>query len=141
MERWHRTLKLYLAKHPAASLRELQGHLDAFAAYYNEVRPHRAAGRATPAERYGARERAVPGAVTPRAHYRVRHDVVDKAGKVSLRYKGKMLHLNVGYARRGQRVVLHIVDERVRILSEGYALIGEATLDPTKSYQPVRRPQ
>ncbi len=44
--------------------------------------------------------------------------------------------------RHGASVlVVHIVDERVRILSEGYALIGEATLDPTKNYQPVRRPQ
>ncbi|MDE3031956.1 MAG: IS481 family transposase [Acidobacteriota bacterium] len=140
MERWHRTLKLFLAKHPARSLRELQSHLDDFATYYNEVRPHRAAQRRTPAERYGAREKAVVGPARPSPHYRVRRDVVDPHGKVSLRYKGKMLHLNVGYAHRGQKVVLHVVDEHVRVLTSAYKLIGEATLNPTQSYQPVRRP-
>ena len=139
MERWHLTLKLFLAKHPAHSLRELQHHLDDFARYYNEVRPHRSCARRTPAERYGARERAVPGPLRPAPHYRVRHDVVDPHGKVSLRYKGKMLHLNVGYARRGQKVILHVVDEHVRVLTSAYKLIGEATLNPAQSYQPVRR--
>ncbi len=61
MERWYRTLKLFLAKHPARSLRELQRHLDDFAHYYNEVRPHRACARRTPSERYGAREGRSPG--------------------------------------------------------------------------------
>lgn len=139
MERWHATLKLFLDKHPARSLRELQGHLDDFAHYYNEVRPHRAAKRRTPSERYRARTKAVAGPPRQEAHYRVRHDVVDPHGKVSLRYKGKMLHLNVGYAFRGRRIILHIVDEHVRVLSDTYSLIGEATLDPTQSYQPVRR--
>ena len=139
MERWHATLKLFLSKPPARSLRELQGHLDDFAHYYNEARPHRAAARRTPGERYRARTKAVPSPPHERTHYRVRHDVVDDTGKVSLRYLGKMLHLNVGYRHRGQRVILHIVDEHVRILSEAYSLIGEATLNTAQSYQPVRR--
>ncbi len=75
----------------------------------------------------------------PSPHYRVRRDVVDPHGKVSLRYKGTMLHLNVGYAHRGQRVILHIVDEHVRVLPNAYKLVGEATLNPAQSYQPVRR--
>lgn len=137
-ERWHQTLKRYLAKHPARSLAALQRHLDAFVTYYNEVRPHRATGRRPPITRYRAREKVVPQG-TARQHHRVRHDVIDSRGAVSLRYKGKMLHLGVGYRHRGERVILHIVDERVRVLSESYTLIGQATLNPAQGYQPVKR--
>ena len=139
VERWHSTLKKWLTKHPANTIPELQRYLDEFCDYYNNVRPHRARARVTPAVAYVAREKAIPVPSQKRPHYRVRHDVVDAEGKVSLRYKGKMLHLNVGYRHRRQRILLHIIDERVRILTEDYKLIGEATLDPRQSYQPVRR--
>jgi hypothetical protein len=61
---------------------ELQAHLDRFVASYNNVRPHRALGRRTPAAAYGARTKARP----PREPvdvegYRVRHDRVDDAAK------------------------------------------------------------
>src|SRR4029077_19431450 len=37
-----------------------QRHLDRFATYYNNVRPHRGVGRRTPAEVFAAREKAYP---------------------------------------------------------------------------------
>ena len=47
VERLHQTLKRYLANQDAAAtLAELQGQLDAFAHYYNTIRPHRALGGA-----------------------------------------------------------------------------------------------
>ena len=47
VERFHQTLKKWLAKQPAAtSVAELQIQLNRFAAYYNTVRPHRAIGTA-----------------------------------------------------------------------------------------------
>jgi transposase InsO family protein len=141
IERWHRTLKQFLAQHPSRSLAQLQRNLDEFVLYYNETRPHRARGRRTPASAYAAREKARPAAPTHRPHYRVRRDVVDPHGKVSLRHRAKMLHVNVGYRHRGQRVILHIIDDEVRVLTKDYALIGEATLDPAQSYQPLRRVQ
>ena len=36
-------------------------------------------------------------------------------------------------------MVLHVIDDEVRVLSEDFTLIGEATLDLTQSYQPLRR--
>lgn len=49
VERFHQTLKKYLAKcDPAPSRQFLQGQLDRFTRYYNEVRPHRSLGRRTP---------------------------------------------------------------------------------------------
>ena len=62
VERLHQTLKRYLAKQDAApTLAELQGQLDAFAHYYNTIRPHRALGGRTPLQAYSARVKARPG--------------------------------------------------------------------------------
>jgi transposase InsO family protein len=49
VERFHQTLKQWLARHPrAATTADLQGQLDTFRAYYNPQRPHRALDRRTP---------------------------------------------------------------------------------------------
>ena len=51
VERFHQTLKKHLSAQPAAdSPPAVQEQVDRFIAYYNEVRPHRALGRKTPAE-------------------------------------------------------------------------------------------
>ena len=88
VERFHQTMKKYLDRQdPPADIAELQGHLDRFVEYYNEVRPHRALGRKTPRSAFEARTKAHPsrpGIVVE--GYRVRHDKVDRAGKVTLRY-------------------------------------------------------
>ena len=43
VERFHQTMKAFLARQPpAGSIAELQAQVDRFVAYYNEVRPHRA---------------------------------------------------------------------------------------------------
>src|SRR5690349_697663 len=53
IEHFHQTLKRWLGQQPAARTQaELQGQLDAFRLAYNEERPHRALGRATPGEAY-----------------------------------------------------------------------------------------
>ena len=63
VERLHQTLKRFLAKQPPAeTLAELQGQLDAFAHYYNHIRPHRALHRRTPLQAYSARVKAKPTA-------------------------------------------------------------------------------
>jgi transposase InsO family protein len=139
IERWHSTLKKWLAHHPARTLPELQRHLDEFCTYYNEVRPHRARGRTTPAAAYSAREKAQPTPQAHQTHYRVRHDIVDSHGSVSLRHRSKMLHIGVGYRHRGKRVILHVIDTNVRVLTEDFKLLGEATLDTKQGYQPMRR--
>jgi transposase InsO family protein len=60
IERFHQTLKRWLARQPAArTLGELQAQLDAFRLAYNEHRPHRATGRITPAEAYRATPKAM----------------------------------------------------------------------------------
>src|SRR5215211_2718511 len=59
VERFHQTLKRWLARQARAStIGELQAQVDRFVAYYNEIRPHRAVGRRTPREAFEARVRA-----------------------------------------------------------------------------------
>ena len=99
VERFHQTEKKWLAKQkPAATLLELQAKLDRFGAYYNDVRPHRAIGRRTPAEAFAARPRATPrlrGFVVP-AHFRVRRDKVDITGTITLRHNSRLHHIGLG---------------------------------------------
>lgn len=136
VERFHQTLKKYLAKQPAASgLAELQAVIDRFVAYYNEQRPHRALGRRTPREVFDAKLKARPPTTAPVAHFRVRHDVVDKTGAITLRHESKLHHIGMGARHRGRRVVMLVADLDVRVLDEDGGLVRHLTLDPTRDYQ------
>jgi transposase InsO family protein len=139
VERFHQTVKKYLAKQdPATSLRELQGQLDRFVDYYNEVRPHRAKGRRTPRAAFEEKVKAAPPAAptVPFSHYRVRNDKVDKVGKITLRYEGRLRHINVGRAHCGQRVLVLVADRDVRVLSPEGELLSHVVIDPDRIYQP-----
>lgn len=138
VERFHQTVKKFLDHGPPArSLLELQGRLDTFTTYYNEVRPHRARGRITPRAAFSARVKAGPSGVPVRdaGEFRIRHDRVDSAGKVTLRYGGVLRHLGVGRAHRGRRVMLLVADRSVRILSAEGELLRQLTIDPARIYQ------
>jgi transposase InsO family protein len=141
IERLHQTLKRYLACQPAAkSLRELQHQLDAFAHYYNTIRPHRALHSRTPLQAYSTRIKArptTPGAL-PATHFRVRQDKVDKTGRVTLRHNSRLHHIGIGRAHKGQEIKLLIADQNIRIIdTDTGQLIRELTLDPTRDYQPI----
>jgi transposase InsO family protein len=144
VERFHQTLKKWLAKQPsAASLVELQAQLDRFAGYYNTVRPHRAIARRTPAEAFDARTKATPKQppVDLERHHRVRRDRIDKTGRVTLRYRTRLLHIGVGRAYTGTRVLLLVDDLDVRVITEDGELLRQLTIDPTRDYQPTGRPR
>ena len=137
IERFHQTLKKYVAKQPpAATKRQLQGQLNRFVRYYNEVRPHRALNRRTPLEAFEARAKA-----TPRHRgvdvdgYRIRHDKVDDAGSVTLRYKSRLHHIGVGRRYARQPVTLLVAGRDIRVLDENNVLIRHLKLDPTRDYQ------
>ena len=136
VERWHRTLKKFLAKRPAKTLGELQVILEEVILYYNNVRPHRGINRRTPAVAYNARAKAKPNTLINDPHWRIRKDTVDVRGHVSLRYLGKLRHLNVGWSYRGQMVHLYVLDDVVTFATEDGEFIGETRLDPNRDYQP-----
>lgn len=143
VERFHQTLKKWLAKQPPPdTIAALQAQLDTFTTYYNTVRPHRALGRRTPAQAFAARTKATPRrvAITVPSEHRVRRDRVDKAGKVTLRYRSKLLHLGIGRRYIGTRVMLLVADGDVRVINNDGELLAHFTIDPTKTYQPQKRP-
>jgi transposase InsO family protein len=142
VERFHQTQKKWLAAQPpAVTVAGLQHQLDRFTRYYNTVRPHRALGRRTPAQAYAARPKAVPtGPVIP-AHYRVRHDKIDRWGAVTLRHNSRLHHIGLGARLAGTPITLLVDDLRIRVIHRHTGqLIRELTLDPTRDYQPRRLP-
>jgi transposase InsO family protein len=138
VERFHQTLKKWLARQPrAATLAELQAQLDRFGDYYNHRRPHRALGRRTPAQAFAARTKATPrlAPVPAEGHHRVRRDRIDTTGCVTLRYRTRLFHIGIGRAHAGARVTLLVNDLDVRVVGEDGELLRHLTLDPTKDYQ------
>ena len=139
MERFHQTLKKYLAKQdPVAAPKQLQRQLESFATYYNEVRPHRAIGRRTPAVAFAARDRATPtGPIIDTTGFRVRRDKVDTSGTVTLRHRSRLHHIGVGRAYAGWRVIILVAGLEVRILGVDGSPLRYFTLDPTVDYQRI----
>jgi transposase InsO family protein len=143
VERFHQTLKRFLAKQdPVNTISELQGQLDRFRTYYNEVRPHRAIGRRTPADAFGARPRATPRGIRREVapHVRVRRDKVDGVGRITLRHDSRLHHIGLGRRFSGLRVIALVDGLRVRVISADGELIRELILDPSRDYQPHASP-
>lgn len=139
VERFHQTMKAFLAKQPTArSIGELQGQVDRFVAYYNDVRPHRSCGRRPPIAAFHARDKARPAGPKIRvgAGVRVRRDRIDKGGKVTLRHGARLHHIGVGHAHKGKRVILLVDGLDVRVVSLDGELLRHLTLDPSRDYQP-----
>ena len=117
---------------------ELQGLLDRFSTYYNQVRPHRAIGRRIPEQAFTARPKAgpaLPGFAVPR-HFRVRRDKIDITGVITLRQDSRLHHIGLGRRLTGTRVLVLVDDLRVRVLTEDGELLRHLTLDPDRDYQP-----
>jgi transposase InsO family protein len=143
VERFQQTLQKWLAARPAAAtLTELQHQLDAFTEVYNTRRPHRSLPhRATPATAYAARPKAVPGDRAADTHHRVRADIIDDTGTVTLRHAGKLHHIGVGRTHARTRVLLLVRDLDIRIIDAATGeLLRQLTLDPARNYQPTGRP-
>jgi transposase InsO family protein len=139
VERFHQTLKRWLAVQPGArSIRELQRQVDRFVAYYNQIRPHQATGRRTPEAAFEARDKARPSGPKIRvgAGVRVRRDRIDTGGKVTLRHGSRLHHIGVGHAHKGKRVILLVHGLDVRVVSLDGELLRHLTLDPSRDYQP-----
>ena len=136
IERFHQTLKRWLERQPVArTLAELQVQLDAFRLEYNERRPHRATGRVTPGDAYRATPTAHPVGRGAPGHFRLRYDVTDKKGAMTLRRAGRLYHLKIG-AAHARRRILAIVDEAevtVVALDTGEVL-STHRIDPDRGY-------
>jgi transposase InsO family protein len=146
VERFQQTMKKWLRAQPMqpTTLAELQALLDQFRETYNQHRPHRSLPhRATPATAYTALPKAAPGA--DRAgdtHDRLRQDVVDGSGCVTLRHHGRLHHIGIGRTHARTRVLLLVQDLDIRIVNAATGeLLRELILDPTRDYQPTGSPK
>ena len=137
VERFHLTLKKWLAKKPAvATLAELQSQIDRFVFIYNEERPHSARG-CPPMEAWRALDKAVIeiDGQPLLAHTRVRRDRVDKTGCFTLRHRSKLHHVLVGRAHKGERVLVLVADLDIRVIDENGVTLRHLELDPSVDYQ------
>jgi hypothetical protein len=137
VERYHKTLKKWLAKRPAAiTITELQSQIDRFVHIYNEERPHQARD-CPPMHAWRAMDKATPviDGHPVLATTKVRHDKVDKTGCVTLRYRAKLHHIGLGRAHAGQRVLILMAGLDVRVINDSGEVIRHLTLDPSRDYQ------
>jgi transposase InsO family protein len=135
VERFHQTVKRFLAKQPPAkTLAELQCQLDRFRIYYNSKRPHRALGRQTPLSVFNSLIKATPLSRPEVVDHRVRRDKLDASGAVTLRYLSKLRHIRIGAAHRHRRVRLLVAGADVRVITEDGELLRAVTLLPNKNY-------
>lgn len=141
IERFHQTLKRWLtARTPAATTADLQAQLDAFQHVYNHDRPHRALNRRTPAEAYAALPKDQPSLELLERHWRVRHDIVDTNGTITVRWAGKLRHLAIGRAHQRADIVLLIAGRDTLVINRTTSeIIAEHHLDDTRDYQPKKR--
>ena len=137
VERYHLTLKKWLAKKPACTtVAELQTQIDRFVHVYNEERPH-TARRCPPMRAWRALDKATVeiDGQPMLAHTKVRHDRIDDSGCFTLRYRSKLHHIGVGRAQRGRRVLILMADLDVRVIDEDGVVLRHFTLDPSVDYQ------
>lgn len=136
IERFHRTLKLWLKAQPRAkTVAQLNEQLEEFKHIYNTQRPHKAAGRKPPYLRYTATPKAVPKPL-PKDERRIRTDTVDSDGKLTLRYGGQLRHLGMGRTYSGVPVRMLIDDRDVTVINRKTGeIIRYFKIDPSKNYQ------
>lgn len=146
VERFQQTMKKWLTAQQAqpTTIDQLQALLDDFVEAYNQHRPHRSLPhRATPATLYNSIPKAVPGEITdPLTHDRIRHDIVDKAGSVTLRYRSRLHHIGIGRTHAGTCIILIVQDLDIRVVNAATGeLLRELTLNPNRDYQPTGAPK
>jgi transposase InsO family protein len=145
VERFQQTMKKWLRAQPdqPTTIDDLQALLDAFVEEYNQRRPHRSLPHhATPATVYTTRPKATPSTDrTADSHDRVRHDKIDKAGRVTLRVAGRLRHIGVGRTYARTDVILLVHDLHVTIVNAATGeVLRDLIIDPRLDYQPTGRP-
>jgi Integrase core domain len=123
---------------------ELQAICDNFVAYYNSYRPHRSLDRRTPAAAYQARPKATPpGGAEAEPQPRVRRDIIDSNGKLTLSHNGRLHHIGIGrtHARTPVLMLINGLDIRIIHATTG-EILRELHLNPAVDYQAlgIRKP-
>lgn len=102
--------------------------------YYGQRRPHGRLGGRTSLVASTLAPRPGPAAPASFTQLRVRHDKVDIAGGVTLRYLSRLRRINVGRAYRGEAIRILVAGANARIIRESGELLRELTLDDEHRY-------
>jgi transposase InsO family protein len=133
VERFHQTLKRYLAaQEPAATLEELQVHVDRFLELYNHHRPHRSLQRRFPAQVWADSPKSGPATHPLDAPTRIHHGTVAFNGTISA---GRYM-ISLGAAHRGRAVTTMITGLHAHVFADT-TLIRALTLNPATRVQPI----
>lgn len=134
VERFHQTLKKWLAKQPAAvTLAELQTQLDCFRHLYNHHRPHRAIDRQFPADVWADAPKTGPADRPLGAPTTVYTSTVNTNGTLGA---GRRYTISLGAAHRGQTALTVITGTACHVFIAG-RLVRKLTIDPTRRVQPL----
>jgi len=137
VERFQQTLKKWLRRRPlAATLAELQGHLDTFVTYYNTQRPHRSIGGISPLERWAATPPAINLGIALPGPATATDITVARNGVVYVR----PYSIAIGSQWRGRTARVHHDDTHAAVFID-HRLVRALQLDPTKRYQPSGLPR
>lgn len=136
IERFWQTLKRHLDTKPAASIADLQHTLDQFRDYYNTIRPHRGINRRTPTIAYTLIPKATPTLPDDPDLWRVRYDIIDPGGTITIRHAGRIRHLGIGRGHARTEVICLIHNDHATVITHTGEVLGEYTIDPERDYQP-----
>ena len=135
VERFHQTLKRWLAAHPApATIAELQTLLDRFVDEYNQRRPHRSLARPHPRRRLPGPTQSHPRRQPPTAPTA---SATTRSTKATCRYAshGLLHHIGLGRHLHGTPVIMLINDLDVRVIHATTGeIIRQLTIDPDRRY-------
>jgi transposase InsO family protein len=131
VERFHQTVKRYLAAQPqAGTVAELQDQLDRFLDVYNYQRPHRALGRHLPTAVWEATPKSGPANRPLDTPTTVHRATVDPKGLLS----AGAYRISVGNAHRGRSATTVITGHAAHVFIDGH-LVRQLTIDPTREHQ------
>lgn len=131
IEHFWQNLSKHLRTRSAKDHHELQATLDDFRDHYNHHRPHRGINRLTPADAYQLIPKATPTPPDDPNILRVRYDIVDRGGKISLRHSGHMLHLHIGRAHARTEIICLVHNDQATVINaDTREVLTEHTLDP-----------
>lgn len=133
VERFHQTLKRWLAKQPAAAtLEELQAQLDVFRYVYNHQRPHRAIGRRHPADVWTETPKSGPAhrPLGPPSHL---YRGTVHGGTLRL---GRQWRISVGATHNHQAALAIVTGLHCHVFVDG-RLARSLTLNPNRVDQPL----
>jgi transposase InsO family protein len=135
VERFHQTLKKWLAMQPpAATLDELQAQLDLFRLIYNHHRPHRAIGRCYPADVWASAPKSGPADQPLGALTRIWHATVI-GGRVCC---GKSYLISVGAAYERLPATVVLTGTTCHVFAAGRH-VRRLTINPNQRGQPFDR--